>query len=559
MANIKFPTKKFVKDFGKLDEKLQNKIAMFGTTLEFFDEKEMEIEINPDRPDLLSYQGFKRAFQSFLEKETGLKEYKINSPQKNYSVKIDSSVKDVRPYTACAIVKGLKFDDSNIKELIDIQEKIHTTVGRRRKKLAIGIYPLEKISLPITFKAMEPDKIKFQPLEGQREMSGLEILQRHPAGREYSHLLAGKSKFPIFVDNNKNVLSMPPIINSHMTGKVSSETKDVFLECSGFDFKTLEKVLNILVTTLADMGGKIYQMNLKYPSSISKKKKTPSLEPLENKISLKNTNKLLGLNLDEKQLKKLLGKMGHDYNKGDVKSPSWRSDLLHEVDLIEDVAIAYGYENFSPEIPKISTIGEEDSKETTKRKISEIVSGLGFIEVSNYHLTKKHDQYDKMGINEKNSKSNNLLQVDESKTEYNTLRNNLSHFIIKNFAENIDSEFPQKIFETGRIFDYQGITKNLEEKDSFSAAITPGNLTDVKQVLNYLSEMIGQDMIYKEPKDESNIPEYLINARTAEIYLRDKFLGYIGEVHPKILKNWKIKNPISIFEISLEEIYKEIN
>ena len=207
MANIKFPTKKFVKDFGKLDEKLQNRIAMFGNTLESFNDEEMEIEVNPDRPDLLSYHGFKRAFQSFLEKETGLKEYKINKPEKNYTVKIDSSVKDVRPYTACAIIKGLKFDDANIKELVDIQEKLHTTVGRRRKKLAIGIYPLEKIKLPITFKALEPDKIKFQPLEAQREMTGLEILQRHPAGRDYSHLLAGKSKFPIFIDDNKNILS----------------------------------------------------------------------------------------------------------------------------------------------------------------------------------------------------------------------------------------------------------------------------------------------------------------------------------------------------------------
>src|SRR3989344_2405606 len=201
MANIKIPRKIFEKEIGKLDEKMQNKIVMFGTTLESFDDKNIELELFPNRPDMLSYQGFKRGFLGFLGKKTGLKKYKINHPEKNYQVVVDSSVESIRPYTSCAIVKGLKFDDDKIKEMIDIQEKIHSTLGRKRRKIAIGIYPLEKIKLPITLKALEPDKIKFIPLESDREMSGLQILQRHPAGKEYAHLLAGKTKFPIFIDS----------------------------------------------------------------------------------------------------------------------------------------------------------------------------------------------------------------------------------------------------------------------------------------------------------------------------------------------------------------------
>src|SRR3990167_5648103 len=140
-----------------------------------------------------------------MEKSVGLKEYKVNKPEKDYRVIIDSSVKDVRPYTACAIVRGLSLDDEKIKELIEIQEKLHITIGRKRKKMAIGIYPLEKIKLPITFKAIEPDKIKFMPLESDKELSGLEILHKHPAGKEYAHLLAGKVKFPVFVDANNEI------------------------------------------------------------------------------------------------------------------------------------------------------------------------------------------------------------------------------------------------------------------------------------------------------------------------------------------------------------------
>ena len=164
MANIKFSKKLFEKEIGKLNDEMQMRIAMFGTPVESVTDIDIEIEVFPNRPDLLSYQGFKKSFLAFLGKKTGLREYKVKKPEKDYKVIIDPSVKDVRPYTVCAIVKELILDENKIKELIDVQEKLHNTIGRRRKKVAIGIYPLDKIKLPITFKAMEPDKIKFIPL-----------------------------------------------------------------------------------------------------------------------------------------------------------------------------------------------------------------------------------------------------------------------------------------------------------------------------------------------------------------------------------------------------------
>ena len=547
MASIKFNKKIFEKEIGKLDEVMQNKIAMFGTTVEDLTENELELDVTPDRPDLLSYQGFKRGFLRFLGKSRSVKEYKLNSPEKDYKVIIEKSVKDVRPFTVCAIVKSLRFDDEKIKEIIDIQEKLHMTVGRKRKKVAIGIYPLEKIKLPITFKALEPDKIKFKPLEAAREMTGLEILSRHPAGRDYAHLLAGKSKFPIFVDSNDEVLSMPPIINSELTGRISEETKDVFIECSGFNFEIQKKCLNIIVSALSDMGGKVYQMKLEGGVNSV----TPDFTPEKNKISLENTNKLLGLNLTEKELKNNLEKMGHIYEKGIVKTPSFRTDILHEVDLIEDVAIAYGYDNFEPEIPKISTIGEENYVETVKRKISDILAGLGFLEVSNYHLTKERDQFVKMGVAEKNIKG--AIEVMDSKTEYNLLRNNLSHYAMKILSENVDSEYPQKIFEIGRIFNLNNDL--IEESESLSIATTPSNFTELKQILEYLSRMIGVKLGIKEATD---LPLHFINGRCAEVLLGGVVVGHFGEIHPKILKNFRVKMPVALLEISLEGIFEKL-
>lgn len=547
MSNIKISRKQFEKEIGKLDEKMQEKIALFGTPIESLTKDELELEIFPNRPDLLSYHGFKRSFLAFLGKKTGLKKYKLNKPEKNYSIKIESSVKDVRPYTVCAIVKGLRFNEDKIKEIIDIQEKLHVTIGRKRKKLAIGIYPLEKIKLPITYKALEPDKIRFLPLEATREMSGLEILQKHPAGKEYAPLLKGKSKFPIFIDANQNILSMPPIINSEMTGRITEKTKEVFVECSGFDLKILEKCLNIIITTLSDIGGRIYKMKL----NLKEIKKSPVLESEKMKISLDNTNKLLGLKLTEKQLRYSLEKMGHNYSRREVEIAPWRVDILHEVDLIEDIAIAYGYENFDPEIPEIATIGEENKNEILKRKISEILTGLEFLEISNYHLININDQFKNMGINE--NKTKNFTELLDSKTDNNILRKNLSVYILKTFSKNSDSEYPQKIFETGVVFKVNAEGK-IEEKQKLSVGISPGHFTEIKQILEYLEKMLNVKLEIKEPIE---IPNHLIDGRTGDILFKEKIIGNIGEVHPKILKNWKIKMPVSMLEIDLDDIFEE--
>src|SRR3989344_6851744 len=337
-------------------EELKDRISMLGTDLEDIKDNEIHVEVFPNRPDMLSEQGFARAFSSFLGVKTGLRKYAIK--ESNQKVIIDPSVKGIRPYTACAIVKGLQFDEEILKQIIQIQEKLHVTYGRKRKKAAIGIYPMEKITFPITYKADLPQKIKFKPLEAHHEMSALEILEEHKAGKEYAHLLQGLPKYPLFVDAKGEILSMPPVINSDKTGRVTEETRDVFVECSGFDFEVLNTCLNMIVTALADMGGEIYSLRLEYQEET---KTTPNLTPSKMKLDLPYVNKRLGLSLSEKDAVKLLEKMGYGFEQGQVLIPAYRADILHQVDFVEDIAIAYGYEHFQEEIPNVATIGEEDA------------------------------------------------------------------------------------------------------------------------------------------------------------------------------------------------------
>jgi len=541
MAIVSINKKTFENKVGKLTQELKEKISMLGCPIEDETDTELLLEISPNRPDLLSEQGITRAVLSFIGKKTGLREYK--SEKSDYEVIIDKSVEKIRPFTACAVVKDLALDNAKIKEIIDIQEKLHSTYGRNRKKIAIGIYPSEKITFPIYYRALPPEKIKFRPLESSTELSASDILKKTTAGKEYGHLLEGKKKFPIFADSKGEIMSMPPIINSHATGKITEITKDVFIECSGFDFLSLSKCLNILVTALADMGGKICKINLKYAK---KELSSPNLSPEKIKLNGDNVNKILGLELKEKEIFKYLEKMGFGYGKGggkekEVLIPSYRADIMHAIDLIEDIAIAYGYENFKPALPQISTIGKESKIEILKQKIAEILVGLGLQETCSYSLTNKQDECKKMNTKEE------LIGLLNAKTTYNALRTRILPSLMKILSENRSADYPQRIFETGTVFKKN---REIEEKESLAIAITNSNFTEAKQILGYFLSALGLEASILASSHDS-----FIEGRTGKISLKGKEIGVIGELHPKVLSSWKIDVPVSAFEIYLDYLF----
>jgi len=545
MPTVTLNKEVFKKLVGKemTDEELRERIPMIGTDLESVGETTIEVEIFPNRPDLLSEQGFARAFSAFIGEKVGLREYPVK--KSGEKVIIDKSVSEVRPFTACALVKGLNFDDEKIREIIQIQEKIHVTFGRNRKKLAIGIYPLEKIKLPIYYFAEDPHKVSFQPLEFPRELTGLQILSQHPTGREYGHLLEGLDKFPFFCDANKNILSMPPIINSHRTGKVSEETKEVFIECSGFDFNTCNTCLNILVTSMADMGGEVYSMELEYGAE---KKITPDLTPRKMQLNVPYINKRLGLELTESEMVKILSRMGYGYDTGFVLVPAYRADILHMVDLCEDVAVGYGYENFTAEIPRVATNGEESAIEVFKRRVVEVLVGMGMLECNTYNLTSKESQNVLMGTE---------IELVELKSaisqEHNVLRAWMMPEMLRVLKNNRGNEYPQNIFEIGRCFKIDDSTETgVKEFERLSVALYGADVdyTSIKQVLQALEEALAVKFEYKVDVHPTFIP-----GRVARVFINDKAIAYIGEIAPNVLKAWDLQMPVAGFELNITELF----
>lgn len=538
MANVTFNKKAIEKEF-KITEENLDKIMMMGIPVERVTENEIEIQVLPNRPDLISQQGFIRAFKAYLGKSVGLSKYRLK--KSGETINVDKSVPAEWPYALACIVKGLTFNKEKIKEIIDIQEKLGATLLRKRKKGGLGLYPLQKITFPVKFIGRSPDEINFRPLEHDKSISGRQILQQHPTGREYASICQDWKKLPIFIDKKNEILSMPPIINSHDLGRIDETTKELFIEVTGTDLNAITKALNIVVTALADMGGTIYTIDC--IQSNGKKITAPDLTPEKMKISPEEVNIRLGTELKEKDLEKLLPRMGYDYVKNTVLVPPWRIDVIHPVDIIEDIAIAYGYDNIIPKLPAIATTGEETQLSKLTSHIANILIGLGFIETSSYHLIKKEET--------NYLKSEEKIEVENSKTEYKFLRPNLTIPTLRTFAENKDNEYPQKIFEMGTVFSSGANTPTtIGEAQNLIIASSPGSFTEQKQILDYITQMMG----IRYTLQEATKKEYA-EGRTAQIIINNNPVGYIGEIHPETIISWNLKMPVAIIEISLNSLY----
>jgi phenylalanyl-tRNA synthetase beta chain len=528
MARLAF-TKAEVEAYCPLTAKMVETLVAMGIPAELTSEG-IEIEALANRPDLYSLPGIMRVYLTYIGKKK-TKEYAVEKPGKTHRIIIKSEVESVRPYTVGALIKGMKITPALLTALIDVQEKMHLTLGRKRKKCAIGIYPADKIAFPLTFTAKKPKEIIFTPLGGEKPLSGEEILAHHPKGKEYAHLLKGATHYPVFIDATGSILSMPPIINSAETGEVTTSTKELFIECSGTHLPTLQTALALLTTLCAEQGATIQGVQVERGKE---QFVSSALAPAKHAFSLEHANTLLGLSLTEKECAPLFEKMGHRYQKGTILTPPWRADIMHEVDLIEDLAIAYGYDKLVPELPSFTTTGAESFHRTQTKKIRDLCIGLGLQEISTYHLITEE---------EKQRYHLKALGVEGAKTEYKYLRPTLLIPALRTYYHNKDAPYPQNLFEIGTTFDEQGT-----EHTHLFISLSPGTITSIQQILAYYQTQLQQPLTLKQQPLPLCIP-----GRSALLMQGKKEMGYIGEMHPSTLKNAGLKLPLAVLELDITD------
>lgn len=540
MAVVEFDYSELKEQVDLSKEEMVETLSGIGAPSE---EKEGKIiiELTPNRPDLFSKEGIVRAIKSYLGKEIGLKEYLAK--KSDHKVYVDPSVKKIRPHTVCAVIKGIRFDDKEIENMVQLQDKLNATLGRKGKKFGIGFYPLENIVFPVSYTTMKPEDIKYHPLNYPHEATAKEILAKHPKGAEYGHLLAKAERYPVFLDGNKKIMCLIPIVNSQETGKVTTETKEVFVEVTGTDKNTITVALNIICCTYADAGGEIHTVTVvdgKKPESY------PKLEPKKMNLNLKYVNKILGTEITATEMKKYLERMGYGVEKNKVLIPCYRADIIHQVDLIEDVAIAYGYNDFEPSLPNFFSKGELVDSYSEEH---EILRGMGFDEIRTYIL--KNRQRAMLSTDGK------LKEVLNPCTEdFQVIRNNLITDILEVFSTNRIRGLPQKIYEVGQIYE-DGKTKTkiifgvMDKKVDFS--IFRGYLQTLmfeKRINFYLQKSIVKSKVF-EIEECGEIKTSL--PKGSETLSKQKPKGIVGKVDKKMLLNeFGVEFPVYICEFCYE-------
>ncbi len=506
-----------------------------------------------NRPDLWGVEGLVREVSGILGTESGLPD--ISTEPSGYIIEVDPKIKKIRPYISGSIVRGLKFTDFLIKQLIQLQEKVDFSYGRRRQRSSIGIYNIQMIKSPIKYE-LTSREFKFVPLGYSDPLSLDEILKVHEKGIEYGNILPSKGDLPILRDITGKVLSMPPIINSNDVGKINEDTTDVLVEVTGTNLEVVQVVAALVTQALRDRGGTVYSLEIHYPPNHGEASKimiSPRSEPYSIEVDPQEIEKCLDLNLKAEDIQRLLPKRRFEVEKKKknllVKYPPYRVDLLHTVDIAEEVAIAYGYMEITPTRDKVITIGKLSERTINENYIREILSGCNLQEVLTFTLTSPEKLNDLMGHVSKSSTSN-VQVANPVSLNYSILRDRLIPNLLDFLAKNTHNEYPQYLFEVGEavIIDHKWHLQTISK----AAVVLAGKDASFElghSILKVLFTSISIEYTL-EPIESS---EFIIG-RTARILSDGKELGIIGEIYPEILENWQLFMPTVAFEIDLSKI-----
>lgn len=537
-----------LKDLGIDMEKdeLIDTLPMMSSDIEDFDDEEIKVEFFPNRPDNLSVEGVARSFKGFIGQEVGFPDYKVE--ESGEYVTVDEDVAAIRPYIAFAKIDNVDFSGDKLKYIMDFQENLHWVIGRDRKKVAIGIHNADVVNSPIKYIATPKDANAFVPLEKDIAMTPEEVLTEHYKGKDYAHLIQDFEKYPLILDKDDNVLSMPPIINGELT-KIKEDVHNIIVDVTGTDEKAVNQTLNIICSSFAEVGGQIKSMEIRYED---KTIITPDLTPQEMNVHVDTANELIGgTNLTAEDIKELLLKARFDaeiINENEVKAiiPSYRVDILHEVDIVENIAVQYHINDVVAELPDINTVAYENNWFKAEATIREVMIAMGFQEVMSLMLTNEEAHYEKMNQEEKPH-----VQVARPITIDRTMiRTSLINSLMEFLEDNKHEDLPQKIFEIGDVLYLDETKENKTVSSKKLAALvchSTANFTEIKSIMSTVLSNLGYTM---EITDSEN--KTFIEGRAADVTgkaQKGTIKGFFGEVSPEVITNFTLDYPVIAFEI----------
>jgi phenylalanyl-tRNA synthetase beta chain len=587
------------------------KSDLFGLGLEFEGETEdgdFELEFAPDRLDRLSVEGIARSLRYQYGHDRGLYVPKTNDAE--WVLEVDESVPEERPYVTGAIVRGLDLDASRLESIIQLQEKLHATMGRGRAKGAIGVHDLAMLKgrspdgedgnatpKTITYRGVDPDGDRFVPLDDDAERTPAEVLETHPTGETYRDLVEGMDRYPA-IDDDIGLFSFPPVINGKRT-EVDEGSRDLLVEMTGTDQWTIDRMLAIVCYALDARGGRIEAVDVRYPD---REVVRPDLSTDTKRLTHERIERTLGIDIPGTEVVDLLERSGlsaetpdegasdrgesavgtdidavpsrtdgpdtaissagsddgsiqdaDDSLVYDVEIPSYRVDVLHPMDLVDDIGRAYGFNDLDPVYPDVSTVGGRHERSRLEDAARNALVGLGFEDLLNFHMTNEAALFDRMGL----APGDDALGAREPPTitgpyseAYTVVRTWALPSLLMVLESNTHRGYPQDLAEIGLV---TGVDETeptgIEEHRSVAGVLarTDASFEDAKARVQAIARAFGKSL--ETPPTEH--PSF-IGGRTAEIVLDGESVGVVGEVHPRVLVEHDLELPVAAFEFRLD-------
>lgn len=522
------------------------------------DTGEVRVELqDSNRPDLWSCEGIARQIRTKL---TGTAPsypfFKATQPSKR-RVTVASGLERVRPYVAACTATGYSVAEAGLTQLIQVQEKLADIFGRKRHTVSIGLYRLPAIVFPVYYDLIKPDDARFTPLGFEDKMSLREILAVHPKGLEYGSIIAGHDRVPLLRDEEGQVLSLPPIINSREIGEVRVGDQELFVEVTGTDLLMVLLTLNIMAVNLADRGAAIKAVEVVYPyeTILGKSLRTPLDFGKVRSIPLKTIEAALGQPMEAKLVREALLAYGYEASLArdqvSVKLPPYRNDLMHAVDVVEDVAISRGYGEFAPVMPFQFTVGSLSRVEQVSDRVRDLMVGIGFQEIISNIMASRSELIDRMRLT--GSEWDLVVEVDNAMTQtYSCLRQSILPSLLRVEAASTRSFYPHRLFEVGevaRVDPAEDVGSRTVTLLGALIAHASANFSEIHSCLDLLLYYL--DCQYQlEPIAH---PSFL-EGRAGRITTQGRPLGLIGELHPDVLEQWQVSMPGVVFELEVDRL-----
>jgi len=518
------------------------------------DDDELKIELNDsNRPDWWCVEGIARQIRLHDGKPVRPLTHRAGA-HRGPQIKVEAPVVPIRPYVGACIARALTIDAPVLDQLIQTQEKLAEIFGQKRRALSIGYYRLDPLVFPLTYTAVKPTAAALTPLGMEQPLTLEAIIEEHPKGREYGHLLKGAPLVPYLADAQGRPLSLPPIVNSREMGEVRAGDRNLLIEVTGTDLRLVVLLINLLAQNAADRGATIEPVEIIYPRTTLYGRRVMMPRDISESMTVRRAevDSVLGERLSDGDITRALRHAGHRVKaapgRWTATPPPYRGDVMHPVDLIEDIAMQLGYDRLAPELPSTFTVGGVSPESKLEERIRRWMIGMGFQEVMTNILSSRSDLAEKMGVEVPMVELENALSL-----QHAALRPWLLPSLLRVEAASGHAFYPHRIFEVGEAAIVEEPDGARRSRTVLRLAALLASPTAAFSELHSSLElfMLEAGVVYRlEPTVHSSFQD----GRVGVVGIEGKPAGWIGELHPAVLDRWKIAMPCVAWELDLTRL-----